>query len=174
MYEFVCEQCRQPFSAKGRNRRFCSKRCHNAMQLEFGHEVRDMSAEERAYLAGLIDGEGTVIVHDRRGRGRPNATRPQVILGICGASLAMHDWVSRTTEVGRWHLMPESASAVVKRNSDVFQWRVIGNTAIGVLRQTLPYMVEKRPRAEFAINCHEQGFAYFDGGAHPSGARFIG
>lgn len=120
-----------------------------------------MTDTEAAYLAGLIDGEGTIVISDRRAT-RPNGRRPQIIVGVVGSSLAMHAWLTETVGAGHPRPMTVYADALVKPNRTVYQWRIVSTTAVGVLRQVLPYMVEKRDRAELALRCHNQGYSALD------------
>lgn len=176
MYAFTCEFCKKNFESPSRRARFCSRPCHHRMQAAHVNETRQLTPTEAAYLAGLIDGEGTIVLQDRRGKGRPRALRPQVTLGVCGGSEAMHAWIEQAVGAGKHRTMQVSATALIKSNHPVYQWRLSAGTAVAVLRQVVPYMVEKRERALFAIQCHDEGFGPFDaaGGVVPSGAKFSG
>lgn len=124
--------------------------------------VRELTVAEAAYLAGLIDGEGTVMVSDRR-KHRPGSTHPSVYLSIAGSWEPMHDWLIKTTGVGtigKYRIGDPNSG--INSSKQVYAWRVQASTAIAVLRQTLPYMIEKAERAALAIRCFEEGYAALD------------
>lgn len=98
---------------------------------------------EAAYLAGLIDGEGTVTLS----RIHRNQMR-YLVLSVCNNEQGIIDWVRHVTGVGEI-TRKRRASAHHGLN---LTWRVSSRRALSVLERVSPYMQSyKRKRAELAL-----------------------
>lgn len=98
---------------------------------------------EAAYLAGLIDGEGTVTLS----RIHRNQMR-YLVLSVCNNELGIIDWVHSVTGIGKI-TRKRRASAHHGLN---LTWRVSSRRALSVLETVSPYMHSyKRKRAELAL-----------------------
>lgn len=160
----ICRQCGASFKSKssaGARINYCSRWCQSLAFTARAGVVRDLTVPEAAYLAALIDGEGTVMVMDRR-KSRPGSTHPSVTLSIAGSYKPMHEWLIRTTGVGRVTNYRRVLDGPIKSNKTCYAWRAQASTAVAVLRQTLPYMIEKADRAALAIRSFEEGYAALD------------
>lgn len=112
-------------------------------------------------MAALIDGEGTVVIADRR-RDRPGSSHPSVTLSIAGSHKQMHEWLLRTVGAGALTKYRRDPDGPIRSVKQCYSWRVQASTAVAVLRQTLPYMIEKAERAALAIRSFEEGYAALD------------
>jgi hypothetical protein len=98
-----------------------------------------MSVAEAAYLAGLIDGEGSIVAAKRNNQGRTTYR-----LQVANTYLPILEWCVQTTGVG----------TIVKRKSrnakhkDSMWWQCYSWNAYDVLKQTLPYMLLKGDKAK--------------------------
>jgi hypothetical protein len=168
----TCRQCGNEFESKssaGARINYCSRWCQSQQRTKAGQDVRTLSTAEAAYLAGLIDGEGSVLMVDRRHK-RPGSSHPSIHLFVAGTYLPMHDWISRTTGVGYLYARKEAGTLteglpdgkVYKRTKTCYQWAATAANAVAILRQVEPYMIEKRERTLLAIACFEQGYGPYD------------
>lgn len=143
----VCPVCKTVFEVGGRGRpgrrqRFCSKAC-NAYARVREHKVKQMSATEAAYLAGLIDGEGSIIAVKRNQKGRITWR-----LQVASTTPVLLEWCIAITGVG----------SIVKRKStnpkhaDSQWWQCYSWNAIEVLKRIMPYMILKKNKAQQAVN----------------------
>jgi hypothetical protein len=97
-----------------------------------------LSETEVVYVAGLIDGEGTITV---RCRTKGQYCQPQVM--VCNTSLSLAEWL----EDRGFHISWAS------NNKGRLYWRVsiTGWTIIDPLRRLLPYLVVKKRQAQLVI-----------------------
>lgn len=145
----VCMWCGQEFesvSSAGARISFCSRSCqayaHTKLPL-----CKALSATDAAYLAGILDGEGYIGIHDRRST-RPRSSRPSICVDVGNTSRELIDWLHRVTGTGtitgdRLHPDP--------KNKPMWYWRVGSLSALSVLQQALPYMLIKQGQALAAI-----------------------
>lgn len=106
-------------------------------------QVRTLSREEAAYIAGIIDGEGTItLTHIHR-----NANR-QLVVSISSTERELLNFILRTVGAGRItnkriaraHHTPSAAYAVNNRQ------------ALSLLEQVTPFLrTYKARRAQFAL-----------------------
>lgn len=121
-----------------------------------------MTEPERAYLAGLIDGEGCIMLtrgFDKRHGGE----RFQAIVTVTNSNRAMIDWLEER--------FPDVPSARLNYRSrhghggtlwkPTWDWRPTNRKAIPVLEEALPYLVCKGEQArivlEVAAKSHTPG-----------------
>lgn len=106
--------------------------------------VRAMAVTDAAYLAGLIDGEGTVTLVRRHSR-----ENRRICLSICNTGQDLLEFAKRATGVG--HISRRKCSSA--RHSPAFTWAVWGRQALGILRQCHPWMRSyKRDRTSLALS----------------------
>lgn len=159
-----CRQCGESFQSKssaGARINYCSRWCQSLAMTGANSTVRDLTVAEAAYLAALIDGEGTVMVIDRR-RQRPGSSHPSVTLSVAGSHKPMHEWLVKTVGAGTLTKYRRDPEGPIKSVKQVYAWRVQAATAVAVLRQTLPYMIEKAERSALAVRSFEEGYAALD------------
>jgi hypothetical protein len=131
---------------KTRNQRYCDRSCSNQGRFENPTNIRRMKPVERAYLAALIDGEGSVNVIGRRSLdGKALGRRLWRIL-ISNTDLNMIQWCAKVTGVGNITVQKRSP-----RYKDCYRWTCHASTARAVLEQCEPYMITKREKALEAI-----------------------
>lgn len=139
--EKICPVCGTVFEVGGRGRprrdqRFCNQRC-NAYARVRQHRVRQMTPTEAAYLAGLIDGEGSIIAAKQREH------RTTWRLQVSSTTPVLLNWCIQTTGVG---------TIVTHRSghplhADSKWWQCYSWNAVDILRQIEPYMVLKKDKA---------------------------
>jgi LAGLIDADG-like domain len=94
-------------------------------------EVRALSAQEAAYLAGLIDGEGTVTLSRKHA-----GDMRQLVVSISNTELPILEFVLRTVGAGKLtHKCTSKAN-----HSPSYAYAVWNRQALALLAQVEPYM----------------------------------
>lgn len=104
-----------------------------------------MFPEERAYIAGIIDGEGSIMLI----RFHKNQN-PAPCVSISSASIELLKWIQKTTKMGRIQ-SKKNYKPDIHQNSYVYTVRY--NEAIQLLEQIEPYLVipQKKQRAQMIL-----------------------
>ena len=123
-----------------------------------------MTAEERcqwAYLAGIIDGEGSITISLQRRTGRPNDFQLRLAVKM------MHEITIRSLKsiagVGRARKDKYGSRTLGK---DVWEWVAVDRNAASVIRHCMLFLITKREQARVALAFHELQ-AYPRRRAHP-------
>lgn len=102
------------------------------------------------YMAGFVDGEGCVCIHENRAySARTSCRAPRVVLQLNVANCHLRVLQQMQKQFGgniRTHLDKYNPNA---RTS--YRWCLSEQAAAGLLEQLLPYLVVKREVAELAI-----------------------
>jgi hypothetical protein len=108
---------------------------------------------DRAYLAGIVDGEGcitaSVITRWRPDGTRQSWTEVQSALTIANTDRRLIDWIA-----GYW---PGNIRPVTRRSSTFRQgwhFRVSGSDLPAMLTSVAPYLVVKREQAELVLELY--------------------
>ena len=97
---------------------------------------------ELAWLAGFIDGEGTIyITHGR--------DQQMLFLRIGNTHVPSLEKIKKICRVGYIGLHSGGRGRLGKR--EVYKWSVQANQALKVLQKVFPYLVTKKAQAEIAI-----------------------
>lgn len=99
-----------------------------------------------AYLAGIIDGEGSIGLYSKRpsDKDRHYVT---LQLSVVNTSKPLMKWLSANVPVGN-----VGRKAGPKTNhKEIFHWTASSSKAVEVLRLVLPYLVVKKAQAEVVI-----------------------
>ena len=140
---FVKGQARRP-----RKQTTCSEECGRRIRYRHGRVCNELSPTEAAYLAGVWDSDGNFILHGRYDASDSLAFRVQI--GVTKAITI--DWIVEKTGLGyRQHVGRKNPS-----HADIYHWQVNGDGAESFIRQIMPYLVLKRPRAELGIEFQER------------------
>ena len=104
-----------------------------------------MSPEERAYIAGIIDGEGSIMLI----RFHKNQ-HPAPCINISSASHELLQWVLDTSKMGR---IQSKKNYNPHKHQDSYTYTVRYNDAIELLSQIEPYLIiqSKKQRAKMIL-----------------------
>jgi len=97
---------------------------------------------EKAYLAGIIDGEGTVTL----ARNRKNET-PSPSVTVANNNLELLEWIKGL--VGGTIISKKKHKA---HHSDSYAWAMRSDKAIQLLKDVRQYLIVKKPQADLIIN----------------------
>lgn len=109
-----------------------------------------MKETERAYLAGIVDGEGHIAISKRK----PNKLSGEVSPGyLCYVKIGstdylLVDWIKRTVGGGSiYETLPKKG----QDKKPFFTWHITSKQAENFLREIYPYLVIKRRQADFVF-----------------------
>ncbi len=127
-----------------------------AERLGFSHRLRsgipnveNWSETTRAYLAGIIDGEGTITVikNNRKKKNGKEYVYDRPILTIANTDYSLRDYLFSLGIGGFSH-----DRRISKNCKQAFQWTLSSvNAVYAVLKVILPYLVIKREKALFLM-----------------------
>lgn len=146
----TCPVCGNDFLVGGRdypNRKqtFCSINCQRLARYRSGSEANILSDTEAAYIAGFVDGEGSIMLTSRR-------DKASVKLSITNTDRRGIDWVATVTGIGNVNQQYERTN---KRKATWF-FHCNSDAAISIIKQILPYLKMKSAQAQLAIETQER------------------
>jgi len=111
-----------------------------------------MLETDKAWTAGIIDGEGSIFVMAQKRKDRERDTNYILRVSVQSTDPYM------TTELKR--LWPDGAEFAVRRDkrencSDTMKWQLNGRRAAFFLKEVLPYMKVKTTQADLAVQFQE-------------------
>lgn len=114
--------------------------------------ARQMTVPECAYVAGIIDGEGSVCACVMEGDTRP---RINTSLQIVTTSPDLAGYIAATTGVGSVGQIVKKDAAGHQVGRTLYRWIAGSMNAHAVLRQVSPYLVIKKQQAEWFMELSE-------------------
>ena len=129
----------------GRKRKgqlFCSRACRSAGV----NKPREMTEVEKAWFAGVFDGEGSIVDYKHiKGYSRVTGERFRGLrISITNTVKELEDKVLEVAGVGTIQARPKPINP---RHSQAWHWQVHGENAKSILRQILPWLIVKRAKA---------------------------
>jgi hypothetical protein len=137
---------------EARNTRVREKR-RLARAAKYAEPLQQLSEAELAYIAGIVDGEGTIIVGFKSVLGKTPTYFLRISVEMTHEGLI--DWLAsklrpkdapRRTSIGRQR--PQRFTQPQKRTHTV---HIEGERALRLCERMLPYLIVKRSQAELAI-----------------------
>ena len=106
--------------------------------------------ERFAYIAGLFDGEGTVLINERKSTSTYHRDFPSYALSIVisNSDRGIIDWLNDTYG---GYVNEHSEDAGFESHRPSWQWKKFGTEAMGFLKLMLPFLRIKRRQVELAI-----------------------
>lgn len=114
-----------------------------------------MTEAELGYIAGILDGEGSIYISRRipkDGHHRTVIHRAFVI--IVNTNLELLSWI--TAKVGQGSISQHNG-APTGHKKPCYKYVICGPAAARLLSDLLPMLIVKRKRAEIAIRLHLEG-----------------
>lgn len=105
------------------------------------YNIGMMTELEKAYIAGIIDGEGTVTLSKSKHGKRPFVTY-QIIVRVGSIDKELLLFLRRSTGKGTIRLSKKTITG-----KDFFEWNILTKQAVGFLDEILPYLRMKRMHA---------------------------
>jgi hypothetical protein len=121
-----------------------------------GSVIGHLTEAEKGYLAGIIDGEGCILMNREKGKKGDYIYR--VFVTIANTSMKLHEWLEEKLP-GRGYVRQaypgekRSPTSHPERWKTSYNWTISGSrVAIVLLREIAPYLIIKREQAELLVN----------------------
>lgn len=146
-----CLACGNDFGVGGRggsklHATYCSRECHQRSRYRKGLQCNDLSVADAAYIAGFIDGEGTVMLISRA-----NGS-VGLLVTVANTKRPVMDWLTETVGVGRTHTRSERNP----KHAAGYWWQASGEAAASVLTQIRPYLKVKHEQAQLGMDFQDR------------------
>jgi hypothetical protein len=126
--------------------------------------MNQLTPEQAAYIAGLLDGEGSLGVYRR-----PSAWLPYPELSITNTNLEVLEWLKSTVGVGHIRLVTKDQRRATEKWKQAYAWRITASGHIvALLQQIKPYLIIKRAQCQALLAY----ISYRHDSRFSSGARF--
>ena len=105
-----------------------------------------MTELERAYIAGIIDGEGSIMLQKFH-----NNEYPSPCVSIASTTLELLNWIKSVVEKG---VIKRKKNYNISEHKDCYSYVLKYNDAIVFLQEIYPYLIinSMRKRAELILN----------------------
>ncbi|MFD3155878.1 hypothetical protein ACFIJ5_03295 [Haloimpatiens sp. FM7330] len=109
-----------------------------------------MTSEEKAYIAGIIDGEGSIMLIKFH-----NNQFPAPCVSISSSTIELLEWIKSKTAVG---IIKGKKNYNTEKHKNSYTYVVKYNTAINLLKEIEPYLIinSKRKRAKLIIENYKK------------------
>ena len=111
----------------------------------------NITVAELAWLAGIVDGEGSIFIMKQSRKDRERTFNYILRLTVQSADRIMADSCLNITEEGACFTSIEKR----ERQSNTLKWEVSGRKAANILKEILPYLRVKKDQAQSAIKFQE-------------------
>lgn len=146
----TCGICKREFDARLHpSQKYCDNICRYAGAALRGREARPLSPTDAAYLAGILDGEGTISLHHDKDRPLPTP-----LISIANTSKDLLVWVANATGLGS--IQPHRRYASTLGPKPQFNWSTTSKGAAGVIAQVRPYLLIKSAQADILLAVAER------------------
>jgi hypothetical protein len=115
------------------------------------------NVETLAYVAGLFDGEGSIVIRCCAGRTKQRNPSYGLQVGITNTDRELIEWL-RGTFGG--HISDNSHCPSRGKQRPCWAWRLVSREAHAFLQVILPYLRTKKPQAVIAIEFQEHMTAF--------------
>ena len=108
-----------------------------------------------AYLAGIVDGEGSICIYRVNPAKYNRYQNPSFrgVLNISNTKKELFDWIEK--QFSNLNKSKKHRRSIFKKNSTherwIYEWVVQGHRVIDICTQILPYLVIKKRQAELMI-----------------------
>lgn len=121
-------------------------------------EIQEIPHTVKAYVAGLIDGEGTVSLRNKTPRAKRDKTNHYNIeVYITSTNKGLLEWVVRWFGGTIYtYKRKEGANTDGYKRKPIHKWHLHGGQAENFLRAIRPYLIIKKVNADLAIEFREK------------------
>lgn len=109
-------------------------------------KINILSVEDAAYIAGFLDGEGSLTLSRHHCYDKNRNTTYHLRVRITNTFPGIIDWIAMIVGYGSI-----SKKKVYNGNKDAWEWSLSGRRAIAFLNQLYPYLKVKKLQAEVAF-----------------------
>jgi len=102
---------------------------------------KQYSETEKAYAAGLLDGDGAIMATIEKHQEKKFGFRVRITVKITQSQRKILDWFLKKFRIG-----------LIRKNRTTFDWQIRDQKAVaGFLDQVIPYLKVKKPQAKKAL-----------------------
>ena len=109
---------------------------------------KDLTQAEIAYFAGIVDGEGSIMVTSATGKKGNKTYRLRML--VTNTNREVMDWIFARFG-GSIQTCNQTAESVAKRHRVKFNWSRDADNAIEIIKVIYPFLIIKRKQAEIAL-----------------------
>ena len=108
-----------------------------------------MTETEKAYIAGIIDGEGSIMLQKIH-----KNENPAPCVSIASTTIELLEWIKLTIGKG---IISKKKNYNLEKHKDCYSYVIKRNYAISLLIDIYPYLIipTKKKRAELIINTYK-------------------
>lgn len=110
--------------------------------------MRKLTKEEAAYIAGLVDGEGTISISKNKNNSPGSYS---IVLRIYNSNIDMLNFVKEKTELGSVKPNQLTKKWEGRNFKQVFKWQIFANDMRTFLPQIIPYLISKKEIAKLVL-----------------------
>lgn len=109
-----------------------------------------MQETEKAYIAGIVDGEGSIMLIKFH-----NNLFPSPCVSIASTTIELLEWIKSSVRYGR---IQSKKNYDINKHKDSYTYTIRNDAAIALLIQIEPYLViqSKKRRANMIINSYKR------------------
>lgn len=144
----ICKSCR---CVGGKAQRLAKRNQRQKKCEEIEDRIRQTTISERAYLAGIIDGEGSIcpIRYSQKVNGK-TYRYGDIRIAVYNTNADLIKWVSRRFGEGN-----TQKSNRAEGHKPCYQWSVLGRKTHVIIEAIIPYLVIKREQAKLALDYNQ-------------------
>ena len=105
-----------------------------------------MKKTDLAYIAGIVDGEGTIGIHRAKRRGPGNSWTYSLRVSVSMTEAYLPEWLKMAFGGNTYGKLRDKP-----RWKPQTEWVILGEKATGFLGDIMPYLIIKKPQAELAF-----------------------
>jgi hypothetical protein len=105
---------------------------------------------QAAYMAGIMDGEGTFYIGNYSGNRKNGDKHFQTLIAVACTDKSLIDWLFETFGGGIRQYTPKQLSKNSRKQ--VYRWCATSNRMLHICQIILPYLVIKKRQAEIMID----------------------
>jgi hypothetical protein len=109
--------------------------------------MKKLSETEKAYLAGLWDGDGHISIYKQKSYNYPDKVQYVLRITLTMTHKPTLEFCMNITGIGTIHKLQDTENT--RRN--LYQWRLAARKAEDVLREIYPYMKKRKSEADIAL-----------------------
>lgn len=129
------------------------------MKTKISKIIKPLSEVDKAYLAGIMDGEGSISISRKTDPTMKSGFSFRPCIEISNTDKPLMDWIASTTGLGAIRLYVDHNP----KHRPAYKWSLWSNQANQFLNAIRPYLITKRERADIVIEfikAHSGGKAY--------------
>ena len=119
------------------------------MSARSNYTRKEYTIAEAAYMAGILDGEGSLSIGNFSGNRKNGDRHYQTNIAVCSTDIELIDWIHSTFGGYRGAYTPKQMSKNGRKQ--VYKWQCSSDRLLHICEITLPYLTIKKRQAEILI-----------------------